>query len=213
MNLIDRRNRIQHRLMAIGGGFLGAYAILIHNDVFGNAMTSNCINLVLEILGKNPREVLYRVLGVLLYILATALVVILNHHCMAWTKTIGVLINMMAVIVLALLPREIPVVIGLYPIFFAMAFQWSAFPGAYGYVSSSIFSTNNVKQTTISFTEYLYTKDKKQLHRALFFLGSLLCFHVGVVVAYFGVKYLETKASLVLLPYYIGCLIFIWHKE
>ena len=75
------------------------------------------------------------------------------------------------------------VVVGLFPIFFAMAVQWNSYPGAYGYVSSTIFSTNNLRQVAIALSEYAITHDPKQLHKAKFFGGTLLCFHLGVAVS------------------------------
>ena len=57
----------------------------------------------------------------------------------------------------------------------------------------TIFSTNNLKQTTIAITEYICNKDKDKLHKAKFYGKVLLSFHLGVAIAFictnlFGMK-------------------------
>ena len=63
------------------------------------------------------------------------------------------------------------------------------FKGANGYVSSTIFSTNNLKQTVLSAAEYLLYKDEEEIRKekgrkAAFFGGTLLSFHLGVGFGY-----------------------------
>src|SRR5699024_11733141 len=60
-----------------------------------------------------------------------------------------------------------------------LAFQWCIFKGAMGYTSSTIFSTNNIKQTVVSLTEYFLIQDttikQEKLKKGCFFGGTLLC--------------------------------------
>lgn len=60
-------NRFLHHNMAIVGGFLAGYAVLIHSNFLGNAQTSNLIFFVFSILKRDPLQALLRFLGVLLY--------------------------------------------------------------------------------------------------------------------------------------------------
>lgn len=46
-------NRFLHHNMAIVGGFLAGYAVLIHSNFLGNAQTSNLIFFVFSILKRN----------------------------------------------------------------------------------------------------------------------------------------------------------------
>ena len=66
--------------------------------------------------------------------------------------------------------------IALYPVFFATAFQWCSFKGADGFNSSCIFCTNNLRQCTTGFAEYLYSKDSEALRRGIFYGKVLLSF-------------------------------------
>ena len=135
-----------HYNMAVCGGFLGAYAILNRCDVLGNAQTSNLIYLTLNIIGRDAWQVMIRIGAMLLYMLATMCTVLIPKYTKWNLRVISVLVDMIAVGILALLPEEMDNIVALYPVFFAMAFQWNTFANLCEYVSSTIFSTNNVRQ-------------------------------------------------------------------
>ena len=192
-------HRLQHRGACLVGGFLGGYALLEVGGALGNAQTMNLIELVLELIGKNFPDVLLRLLAFGLYLGAAMLFVFVRDKSRLDPRRVSLCITALAAVVLVLLPPTAHSVVRLYPIFFSMSFQWNAFPGAHGYVSSSIFSTNNTRQVGLSLAEYLVGHDKKKLHKMRFFLGSLLCFHVGVALAWASVVHLQRYAPLVVL--------------
>lgn len=178
-----------HYTMAVFGGFIGAYALLSRMQIFGSAQTANLIELICDILGKNPGEILIRIGALAVYVSAMALSVVLAKNINWNLKYISIGLDAAAVILLGFLPENMDPVEALYPVFFITAFQWCVFKGAKGYVSSTIFSTNNLKQTVLSFTEYLLLKEndevrKKKAEKAAFFGGTLFCFHAGVGVGY-----------------------------
>ena len=74
-------------------------------------------------------------------------------------------------------------VIALYPVFFAMPFQWCTFKAPGGYNSSTIFSTNNLRQFTIAVTQFLMKKDTAQRDKAKFYGMTLLSFHTGAALS------------------------------
>lgn len=169
-----------HHAMAMTGGYLGIYAIICRDDFLGNAQTANLIYMVRSLIGQDFADFGLRILAMLIYMSGIAITVVLRDKYHANLHIFSVAVTSAAVLVLAMLPEEMNVVISLYPIFFAMSIQWNSFPGAYGYVSSSIFSTNNVRQVAIALTEYSIKHDRKCLHKAKFFAGTLICFHLGV---------------------------------
>lgn len=173
-----------HHSMALVGGYLGVYALLCRDDFFGNALTANMIYIITSLLGTNFIDVLIRVVGVLIYMAGIASTNILAKKYHKNLHPIGIAIDFIAICILGVLPEDMNPVIGLYPIFFAMAFQWNAFPGAYGYASSPIFSTNNTRQVVNALSEYYITHEKKQLKKAWFFSGTLICFHLGVAFSW-----------------------------
>lgn len=187
-----------HYSMAFIGGFFGAYALLNHCDIFGSSQTANLITLVTGLLGHNSHEILIRIGAALLYGLAIALSVVIPRT-LGWDlKIMSIFVNGMAALMLFYIPAGTDHILALYPIFFATAFQWCAFKGVYGYSCSTIFSTNNFKQTVLGFTEYLYDKNAEALRKGKFFGGTLVFFHLGVVYSYFGHLWMGLHASMLL---------------
>lgn len=184
-----------HYTMALVGGFLGGYAVLGRCNVLGSAQTGNLINLVLDLLGHDLIQVLFRIGSMLLYAGAIALTVLLPKYTRLNLKPVSIALDCVAVVLLGFLPADMDSVVALYPVFFAMAFQWNAFPGALGYASSCIFSTNNLRQTTMALTEYFCTRQREPARKALFFGGSLLFYHLGVAAAFLTVHFWQLRAS------------------
>lgn len=185
-----------HHIMAAVGGFMGCYAIVTRSDVFGNAQTMNLICLVKAIIGMNWRETLLRFLALVIYVTAIFLYVYIRDVSKISEKSLAILIDAAALILMAFIPLSVTPIVSVYPIFFAAAFQWSAFPGSYGYVSATVFSTNNTKQATVSFAEFLIHHDPQKLHRMRFYLGSLGGFHIGVALCVVAIMFLHIKSSL-----------------
>lgn len=185
-----------HYCMCAMGGFFGGYAILNRCEVFGSSQTANLINLVINLLGRNLPECFIHFGAAALYVAALALAVVLMKRTRLHMRYVSIFIDFAAILILCCLPADMDPMLGLYPIFFATAMQWSVFSGAQGFASASIFSTNNVKQTVSSFTAYLCDKEKEHLVKAKFYGGVLLAYHLGVVLAYIGFIYLGLQGAV-----------------
>ena len=136
---MSQAQRRIHFTMAFIGGFFGVYTILRFTGLFGSAQTANLIYLTTDLLGGSWPDMLLRLGGAALYMAGIALTVWLPRGRMADLRPLSVGIDMAAAVLVALLPAGISPVLGLYLLLFAMAFQWNSFPGADGFVSSSIF--------------------------------------------------------------------------
>lgn len=180
---------LMHYTMALVGGFLSGCAVLGRCDVLGAAQTSNLIHLVLDLLGRDFVEVLIRLGAMALYGAAIVLTVVISRYTSWALKPLAIILDGAAVLLLGFFPQEMNNVLALYPMFFCLAFQWNAFPGAEGYASSTIFSTNNFRQAVMAFTNYAYTKDAAFARKGRFFAGTLLSYHFGVAVAWLFVLY------------------------
>ena len=64
-----------------------------------------------------------------------------------------------------------------------MPFQWCTFKAPGGYNSSTIFSTNNLRQFTTAVTQFLMKKDNAQCDKAKFYGMTLLSFHTGAALS------------------------------
>lgn len=189
--------------MAMVGGFLGGYAILYRSDFLGNAQTANLIYLVHAILGRNIYEVVLRLIALVLYFSAAMLFVFIREKTCLNVKKCSIGLDIAAVILSSIIPLSISPIIGLFPVFVAMSFQWNSFPGCYGYISATVFSTNNTRQVAVSVAEYLCNKNKEKLYKAAFFGGSLFFFHIGVTISYLATKYWGLRGLWVALLFLI----------
>ncbi len=180
------KNRIEatvHYAMSFIGGYFGIYALMVRSDNFGSSQTSNLIYIVSSILGNDFSEVLIRIGAALLYMFAIFLTVWLPKHFNINLKILSVIIDGAAALILGFLPVEMDPILGLYPIFFAMAFQWNCFKGARGYISATIFSTNNLRQLTMALTE-MASGNKSQKDKFKFYCATLCSFETGVAVSF-----------------------------
>ena len=190
----------RHLSFSAVGGFFAAYAILLRMGIMANAQTLNLLELLLSSLRCHWPEMLMHLGALAMYVLGTMSTVILPH-LFGWDmRRICPIIDALCAVLLAFLPAEMPVIPSLYPIFFAMSVQWSSFTGAQDHISSTIFSTNNTKQASLSLARHLCTREQGQIRRMWFYVSTILCFHAGATVAYFSVLLLEVKGSLCVLP-------------
>lgn len=191
--------------MCAAGGFIAAYAILNHSDFLASAQTANLINVVLCITGKNITELCLRLIAVVIYMAGLSIPVIITRYTHINMKVLCIIVEIIMVSVLYFFPERMNTIIALYPVFFMTSIQWNSFPGAGGFVSSSVFSTNNLRQFTTSYVEYLCDRDKEHLKKTRFFGGVLLSYHAGVVFSYFIYKRFAMKGVIFcLVPLLIG---------
>lgn len=196
-----------HCIMCIIGGFLGAYAILCRLMNFGSSQTANMIDILCTFFEGDFTDFLLRLSGLFLYVLAMVICLLLTKKTAFNVKRYAILIDMAGLILLTFIPPDINPILGILPIFFMMATQWSVFSGNGEFNSSTIFSTNNLKQFTFALTNYIMDKDKAQLRKAKFFGTSLLCYHIGVVFSFFVCRSFGTHGSLCALPLTLCALI------
>ena len=197
-------NNFMHYNMAVAGGVFGGFAVCNLGEIFGNAQTLNLIGIVYNFVYCDFETLLLRIIAALLYFLGFAAAVVIPKKLRLHSDLISIVIDILAIITLVFLPRNANFLISLYPIFFATAFQWTAFEYIEGYSCSTIFSSNNYRQFTTSLVEYAIDKDKSRLTKTRVFGLTLLYFHIGVALAcisaiHFG-RYSALVGIVVLLP-------------
>ena len=175
--------RTLHHLIAVTGGVMAGCALFNRFDVMGCAQTANLIYLVRVLIGQNWVSTLIHLGAFGIYFGTNVLFVVLRDRTRLPLQLISMLLTSLALLLSGFIPADVYPALALYPVFLASAFQWDAFPGADGYVSSTIFSTNNTKQSAMALTEFALHHDRQKLDKAMFFFGSLLFFHVGVACA------------------------------
>ncbi len=201
-------DRLQHYCVSSIGGFLGAYSLLNCHEVLGNAQTANMILFVHSILGGDLKSFLVRLVAILVYVSGFFFSIWIPKYTKLNIEVFSLIVDAICIVSLAVIPLGGNDLVYLYPVFFAMAIQWNTFKSADGYTSSTIFSTNNLKQATTSLMEYFMDGDAKSLDKSKFFGGTLLGFHLGVAVSYTSYIFLGMMGIwLAIVPLLISSLV------
>lgn len=186
MKLTEHTEAYIHYIMSLTGGFMGAYALFNRSEIFGSAQTANLIHSVTDLAQGSWGSLLLRLGALFIFIAAIAATVILSMHCRANLRLICILLEIPVITALGFFPAHMSPLPALYPVFFIMAFQWCAFTGVKGYASSTIFSTNNLRQFISGLCQYADSRDKKHLEKAAVYGFTLLFYHIGAAISFFA---------------------------
>lgn len=209
----ENTTRHLHLNMALIGGFMGGYALTNHHDIFGSAQTSNMITIAMNAAGRPDANWLVRIFGLFLYMAGLASTVVLPKKFKMNMKLFSIIVDGIVLILIGFFPSNLNDFVALYPLFIATSIQWCSFPGADGYVSASIFSTNNLRQFTTAFAEYFCSRDTESLRKGKFYGKVLLCYHIGVIAAYLTSRSFGLKASLLALLPVCTAFFFVWEEN
>lgn len=169
-----------HHAACIIGGFWAGYTIYNHADIFANAQTGNLIHLVISSFKGRLTLVGLMALCFLVYCGGNVFYVLVRRKVRVSMKIVSLICSSAAVIVVGALPFVRCDYLACYPIVFVAPIQWNAFKIANGNSSSTIFSSNNVRQAAMLTTRYVLGKDKSTGAKARFYWLTLLFFHLGV---------------------------------
>lgn len=195
----EKAERHIHLNMALIGGFFGGFAVINHMDLLASAQTSNLISLALILVGRSSTETLARFGALGVYVLALALTVVVPRVLKWNNQLVSITLDILALFSIAFMPDTVDHFVAMYPIFFAMAYQWCSFPTSEGYVSATIFSTNNLRQCVTAFAAYLCDRDSRMLGKACMYGKVLLLFHIGVAFSWFACQLFGTHGALLAL--------------
>ena len=182
MIIVKRQIQLHHAVSVIGG-FWGGYTIFNHLDIFANAQTGNLIKLVLGICSLQLDAVLYLLSYFCIYITGNAFYAVARKKLGISMKIVSFIVSALAIVSVGILNYTNNSFLAVMPIFFAAPVQWNAFKTAGRNSSSTIFSSNNVRQAVILLTNYIMNRDKKDLRNARFYWATLLFFHIGVAAS------------------------------
>ncbi len=196
------KQELLHYNMTLIGGISGAYALLIRGGNFGAAETTNLIELVLDFANRNIMDMLVRTLILIIYSSSIIAAYLTALKFPTRKYTVCLTVECICVLLAGLIPVTVNPLIALYPIFAMSAFQWQTFTDASSYNSSTIFSTNNLKQALLSWTNYRLSREAQQKTRAIYFTRTLVFFHAGVLLGWFAVRvFAEKSIWITFLPF------------
>lgn len=179
----EKKQYILHYAVSTLGGFFGGYAIFNHCDLFGNAQTANLIHIVCKVFSADFTGLIFLIGALVVYILGNVIYVLIKRFVKADVRVISLIICSAAITVIGIFPNISNHYLAILPILFVTPILWNAFRTAGEYVTSPIFSTNNLRVATISTVNYFFDKDKNQQTKAKFYWLTIASFHAGVAMA------------------------------
>ncbi len=174
---------LAHHAAGMIGGFWGGYTVFNHMDIFGNAQTGNLLKMVLDLCKGDLTFVGFMALSFLIYCGGNVFYVLVHRRVRVSMKIVSLICSAVAVAVVGALPFVRNDFVACYPLIFVAPIQWNAFKIAGGNSSSTIFSSNNVRQAAILTTNFVLTRDRETGLKARFYWVTLLSFYLGVAFA------------------------------
>ncbi len=195
-NVIKIKETRLHHSVAVIGGFMGIYAVLLRGAL-GSSATSNLLLVTSAFLQWELDAFVLYGGAILCLVLGIGLASMGKHICKRFDfRWLVLAVQAVACVGLALIPISAPALPALYPLFFATAMQWVAFSAAAGFQSSTVFSTNNLRQAVSGVVEYACTRNHSYMERARFFGGSLLFFFVGSLLGFGAIRLIGSYGIL-----------------
>ena len=182
MEIVKKQKTLHHAVSLIGG-LMAGYTIFNHLDIMANAQTGNLVKLVLSACSGNLGSIGFMILLFLVYAASNAFYAVCRRYSRLSMKIISFLLTAAAIPLVSALCLSGNPYLSVLPIVFAMPVQWNAFKTAGGNSSSTIFSSNNVRQAVIQLTTYIMDRDAKSARNARFYWATLLFFHIGVATS------------------------------
>ena len=188
--------RLLHYNMTCIGGFMGTFAVCGFGGNFASAQTGNIMSLTKDLAGGDLIQAGIRLGALVLFSFSIAAAYLVKRILNPDMERLCLLVDAGGLLLCLLLPKGLPDLVRLYPIFIASSFQWGTFSGTDGYNSSTIFTTNNLKQCVLSWTQYLLDHEETMRRRAWFYTITVGAFIAGAFTGCMAVLKLEYKGVL-----------------
>ena len=186
--LTCERNWVYFTLTAVAG-FWGAYTYLLRGSVFCNAQTGNVVLMAMALGSAQWGEALYYLIPLSAYILGAFVSELapnpVKHHLPVRWDTLLIGIEILAVLLLGLLPESAPVQLAQVGINFIASMQYNTFRQAEGIPVATTFATNHIRQIGVGLAKGLRhhrTGDRSHRPRLARHAEMLFFFAAGAVV-------------------------------
>jgi uncharacterized membrane protein YoaK (UPF0700 family) len=183
---LECESQIVYLLLIASCGLMGAYTNVLKGGVFCNAQTGNILLMGIAIGSQNWHRVLYLFIPISAYFLGAFVSEILPVHVrkmgiMRW-DTLLVGIEVIALIVIGVLPDSVPVQVTQVLLNFICSMQYNTFRQAQGIPMATTFCTNHLRQAGVHIAKWVRKKDKDALARGGKHFEMILSFIIGAAV-------------------------------
>lgn len=181
-------------LLAFVGGFLDAYSYTCRGQVFATMQTGNMILLGIQILNGDMAKVVHYLLPISSFALGIFCCEMIKHnfkkiHLLHWRQII-ILLEIIFLCVTFYLDDD-HITLANCTISFLCAMQMNSFKKVNGYPYISTMCTGNLRSVVESLSGYLFSKNKKFLHKAFHYFSVIVLFISGVMVS----RYITLKVG------------------
>lgn len=169
-------------LLSISGGLQDAYTYNIRGKVFANAQTGNVVLMSQNFMSGDFRRGLYYLCPLVAFSLGVFVTERIEHTFkenkgIHWRQMV-LAVEMVALAVVGFLPQELNLLANAL-VSFSCAMQVQAFRKVHGYGYASTMCIGNLRSGTESLSQYLRTRVRVALRKALHFFGIILIFAIG----------------------------------
>ena len=198
-------------LLVLVGGYFGAYTYSVRGGIFCNAQTANIVLLAMAIGIFAWKRVLYLLIPISAYFLGAMLSEVMNmkissRHKIKW-NTVLIIIEILAVIILGLLPEKAPDQICQVTLNFICSMQFATFRKDEGVPMATTFVTNHIRETGSNLVKFMIDKDDKSKMKWKMHGSMIVMFIVGGIASTLLCSYLNVRAIWGVLPILLFILI------
>ena len=169
--------------LAFSGGFQDAYTYIVRGHVFANAQTGNIVLMSTSFLQKNwllGLRYLYPIFAFVLGVLiADAVDKKMNKASFLHCRQLILIFEICILFAVGFLPETLNVPANVL-VSFSCAMQVQAFRTVGGGITyASTMCVGNLRGGTAALSDFLHSKNKSDLHRALYYFGVICIFALG----------------------------------
>lgn len=169
-------------LLSFSGGLQDAYTYYVRGKVFANAQTGNVVLMSQSFMNGDFTRGVYYLCPLMAFALGVFATERIEHRFkeskrIHWRQLV-LLVEIIALAAVGFLPKELNLLANAL-VSFSCAMQVQAFRKVHGYGYASTMCIGNLRSGTESLSQYLRTKDREALRKALHFFGIILIFAVG----------------------------------
>jgi uncharacterized membrane protein YoaK (UPF0700 family) len=176
-------------LMAFTGGYLEAYAWIVHR-VFANAQSANLVFLWVNAIGGEWEKALHYVPSLLAFAIGVIMACWLRWAAPLRAARISILTEIAFLFVVAILHNRLPEVAGTLGISLVAAFQMVSFPRVEGWTYNSAMVTSNFRQTIESlFAAIAGNAGMRAFRRPYVFGAMCIAFGTGAAFGAFATEF------------------------
>jgi Predicted membrane protein len=192
-------------------GWFGAYTFLLRGGVFCNAQTANIVLFAMAVGRADAKGALYLLIPISAYFAGAFFSEYMGKsvkklHFLRW-DTILIGVEIIAVVILGLLPKSVPDQVCQIALNFICSMQFNTFRQLEGTPAATTFVTNHIRQVGSSMAKYLRHRDAASAARIRTHGAMIFFFFTGGVAGtlFAGVMGLPSLcgSALILLPVFL----------